>query len=482
MKCFILFMALLSIITLSKVIELTDSNFDSAIRSYEYLLIEFYAPWCGHCKALAPEYEKAAEFLSKLDKPLYLAKVDCDANRSLTDRFAIEGFPALKLYKKGEYIDYNAGRKAEDIIAWYTKKAGPLSKELSTVNEAEQLSQKTNCLVVFFGNDNTLIDIFKKVADKFETFSFAHCSTEECQSQDKIVIYKKHDEGKVSLNESFTEDSLREFIQANVYPLVSEASDDVLTYIFENNKKVFFYFKEEGDNSFVDVIRSIAPAYKGIIYFITATKGEELTQHLTEYYSISEDKFPIIRITDVISDEKVIHYSHSGGFSFESVKNTIDDFLAGKLNPHIKSEPIPKVQRGVYKIVANTYHDLIINSDKNVLLKFYAPWCQHCEEIAPEYEKVFHAFSDVQNLLVAEIDATANDLAVEIEGYPTIKLYLAADKANPIDYQGERNFNGIREFLNQRLGLNVEDMGETQSSETKVHDDLSDNKEEKEEL
>ncbi len=58
-------------------------------------------------------------------------------------------------------------------------------------------------------------------------------------------------------------------------------------------------------------------------------------------------------------------------------------------------------------------------------------------------------------IYLSEINATPNDLEVGIQGYPTVKLYIAVDKANPIYYENERNFNSMREFLNQKLGYSI---------------------------
>jgi len=89
---------------------LTDANFDQAIKEFPQLLVEFYAPWCGHCKALAPEYVKAAATLKNNDPPLYIAKVDATEQKKVAGRYGISGYPSLKFFNKGKPIDYNGGR------------------------------------------------------------------------------------------------------------------------------------------------------------------------------------------------------------------------------------------------------------------------------------------------------------------------------------------------------------------------------------
>jgi protein disulfide-isomerase A1 len=113
------------------VLVLTDSNFEEEMAKFEHLLVEFYAPWCGHCKKLAPEYSAAAEVLAKNEPPLTLAKVDATEEKKLAEKFGIQGFPTLFWFNNGEKQEYTGGRTKDSIVNWVLKKSGPPSTEVT---------------------------------------------------------------------------------------------------------------------------------------------------------------------------------------------------------------------------------------------------------------------------------------------------------------------------------------------------------------
>ena len=87
----------------SPVVSLDAKTFKSRVTNDvdAFVLVEFYAPWCGHCKKLAPEYEAAARALRKSKTAATLAAVDCDAHKSLCDAHGVSGFPAIKAFLAG---------------------------------------------------------------------------------------------------------------------------------------------------------------------------------------------------------------------------------------------------------------------------------------------------------------------------------------------------------------------------------------------
>lgn len=76
------------------------------------------------------------------------------------------------------------------------------------------------------------------------------------------------------------------------------------------------------------------------------------------------------------------------------------------------------------------------------LVEFYAPWCGHCKNLAPEYEKAAKALKGIAN--IAAVDATKEQVDVQIQGYPTLKFYIDGKSS---DYDGPRTADGIVDFV-----------------------------------
>lgn len=96
----------------SNVVTLTTDTFDEYVKEHDLVLAEFYAPWCGHCKALAPKYEEAATELKGKNIPL--VKVDCTAEEDLCRTYEVDGYPTLKVFRGPEsHKPYGGARQAD---------------------------------------------------------------------------------------------------------------------------------------------------------------------------------------------------------------------------------------------------------------------------------------------------------------------------------------------------------------------------------
>ena len=90
------------------VVVLKEKNFTDAVKNNRFVMVEFYAPWCGHCQALAPEYAAAATELKGED--VILAKVDATEENELAQQYDVQGFPTVHFFVDGIHKPYNGQR------------------------------------------------------------------------------------------------------------------------------------------------------------------------------------------------------------------------------------------------------------------------------------------------------------------------------------------------------------------------------------
>ncbi|KAF9336498.1 hypothetical protein BG006_008417 [Podila minutissima] len=177
------FIALASRVLADNVHALDPESFDTVIGD-KPALVEFYAPWCGHCNNLAPVYEELGDAFSHKKDEVLIAKVDADEHRSLGSRYGVSGFPTLKWFPNGingDPEDYSGGRDLHSLASFVTEKSGVRSlikKVVSSVQvvtdatfEDKVLNSKKNVLVEFYapwcGHCKNLAPIYEKVGRDF---------------------------------------------------------------------------------------------------------------------------------------------------------------------------------------------------------------------------------------------------------------------------------------------------------------------------
>ncbi|KAM8843355.1 protein disulfide-isomerase [Synchiropus picturatus] len=445
------------------VLVLKKTNFDEALAAHPDLLVEFYAPWCGHCKALAPEYAKAAGMLKAEGSAIRLGKVDATEETELAQEYGVRGYPTIKFFKGGEKEspkEYSAGRQADDIVNWLKKRTGPAVAPLADDAAAESLISDNEVVVIGFFKDagSAGAKVFEKAAEAIDDIPFAMTSDEAVftkyeVSQDSVVLFKKFDEGRNTFDGELTKENLLSFIKANQLPLVIEFTEQTAPKIFGGDiKSHILMFLPKGASDYdnkMDNFKKAAEGFKGQILFIFIDSDVDDNQRILEFFGLKKEECPAVRLI-TLEDEMTKYKPESDEITKDSITDFCTRFVEGKLKPHLMSQDIPEdwEKNPVKVLVGKNFEEVAFDPKKNVFVEFYAPWCGHCKQLTPIWEKLGEKYKDSEDIVVAKMDSTANEIeSVKVHSFPTLKFFPAGDERKVIDYNGERTLEGFTKFL-----------------------------------
>lgn len=442
------------------VLVLGDDNFDDALAQHEFLLVEFYAPWCGHCKTLAPEYASAAATLAS--EPAMLAKVDATVAKDTGARFDVKGFPTLVFFKNGNKMEYNGGRTAGDIVSWVKKQSGPPAQTLVTADDVLALQESGDAVVIGYFADvaSDSAKAFLALASADELLEYAITSADAIKehlslSGDAIVVLKPFDNkhGDFSVGAALDSAAAAAFIADESTPLIQTFSQTAAKKIFSSaiQKHALFFTDPKADHHapLIEKFTVVATALKGSILAVNVPTSEA---KVAEYFGITA--FPAFVFVDMSSGASMKKFPYSGSFDdADAITAHINSVLTGELKASLKSEEVtPADTAGDVKILKGTsFNDIVMNNDKDVLVEFYAPWCGHCKKLAPTWDELAAKFAAVDSVVIAKMDSTANEVDVEgldVKGFPTLYFFPGQDK-KPIKYESGRELEDFVEYLKE---------------------------------
>lgn len=446
------------------VLVLTKDNFQTNLDANDLILVEFYAPWCGHCKSLAPEYGKAATQLLKNSPPVRLAKVDATVHSELASKYGVSGYPTLFVFRNGKETKYNGPRDADGIVSYMKKQVGPAAKELTTKEQIEALASSDPsqfAVVGFFENQKSqLYSSFSMISNRLrDTYIFGKVFDPALAAEYKVtgealVAIQKFDNDRSVYSGSTKTSDVEAWIKLNSVSVLGECTEaNRALYSARGVPLVKYFGLVDKQNAkqlkyISNRIKPLAERFReqAAVCMVDKKTGAEQLRHL----GLDSREFAFI------VEKNGETFSYDGKFDKVLLEKFVADTLAGLTPIHIRSEPTPSSQNSdaAMVVVGKTFDSVVNDPTKGKLLEFYAPWCGHCKSLAPKYDELAKKFKDNTDVVIAKIDATANyydQKRFEIKGYPS--LFWVPAGSNPKDekYEGPREVADMEKFIKKKL-------------------------------
>ena len=444
---------------------LTDKTIEEAISSNERLLLLVFAHWCPHCKRAYPNFSEAAKSEEAKKYNIAFANINGDYYRNVLSKYQVSGFPTIFYFSNygKEKSYYNGNSKSKnDFIEWmYRKVVNPL-KVIKSVDEIKNnYENKNEISYIYFGNEPRELNIIKSKAENDFDHIYGHVKNEKVMEKygvkpSTIVMFTSHDE-KIHFSEGkIDEDTINKLNSLHEYPYLISAYEGGRLFQYDKKPVVFINLKDDDRKKYEKYFFDLAKKYRKNQLYFSLFDGEKFSAY-ENYIAHPEKSFPKVAIIDTQYDE-IQKWYLNGTFSENKMNEFIEDYLKGKFKASIKSEEIPKEQKEVFKVVGNTFMKEVIENDKDVLVKFYSPYCGHCKKLEPTYIELGKRFENLKDYVrIAEFNMLENTLEYEsVNSYPTLLFYPKGKKNQKgIQYSGNRSLNDMTNFIILNAGNNI---------------------------
>lgn len=365
---------------------LKEEDFDAHIATGMHL-IKFYAPWCGHCKRLAPIWDELAAKYGK-DAAVKIAKVDCTKQQAICSKMDdVRGYPTLLFFKDGKMAEkYPGGRDMNSFDAFISKKSGkdaPAAPKQEEPAAAEPAAE--GMYVLNSDNIKQVIDSEKTTFVKFYAPWCGHCKN---MVGEWVKLAKKY---------------------ANAKGVQIADVDCTKTKECKENYGV-----------------------QGFPTLKVFRAGQELAQHRSGRDVESMSKF---------LEEHVLDGQLEGAAADQAEPAEPKSPAKGE------AEPPTDEENGLVTLTDLTF-DSVAKTTKTTFVMFHAPWCGHCKRLAPDWALLAKSFMDNDSVVIAKVDCTENrNICVRygVKGYPTLKLFREGNDLG--EHNGGRSLEDMQQFV-----------------------------------
>ena len=276
------------------------------------------------------------------------------------------------------------------------------------------------------------------------------------------IFWSKYENKTYSMTKrSATYKEIITFIRRNSVPLVGQRTKFNMFKYTERPLVVIYYdvnfdYQFRTDTQFIrNQILEVAKKFKGSNLKFAISNEEEFEDEIKALGL--EDSGNDVNI-GVYTEKQKFRGNEDAEFSSEYLATYIEHLRTGRIVPYMKSLPVPKNQESIVKkVVADNYDVEMHKVKKDVVLYFYAPWCGHCKEFDATFKKVAKKMTKTnENIVFGSMDGTSNDIPYmfpPLKGYPSVFFLSAYEKFDPIQYQGDRSYKSVKDWINRHSSI-----------------------------
>lgn len=432
---------------------LTNDDWETHIEANKRVLTMFFAPWCGHCKNMKPEFSAAAADMQY--KKMSFAAVDCTDNQDTCGKYDVKGYPTLKFFEDGEASEYTGGRTKGDFVKWADDKLGDEAEDFAGVDFKKLKTKELKRILLARGVN------IAGLTEKKEFVSLAeknhHLPTGAAAKKKK----KKNQKSSLVNGRSFAQERRWKAAKAAAEEGFGDDSGEIAFTIDDEWKA----FRTAHPKSFVMFhapwcghCKTMKPE------FIAASKDAKKTDPDVQFAAVECDTNPEICRSEGASSYPTLKFYDAadskgelfnGGRTAKGMKTWFvkkfhpDDYTK---EPFVNDETKWETSGAVLHLTDDHFETYRTTAPK-MLVMFYAPWCGHCKAMKGDFAEASTQASDSEMAFVA-VDCTVETMVCGkfgVQGYPTVKYFDSADGAGE-DYNGGRDLDALVAFANEKGG------------------------------
>ncbi|XP_049900814.1 protein disulfide-isomerase [Epinephelus moara] len=444
------------------VLQLKKGNFNRALRKHKQLLVYFHTPLSGEGHRISAAFEDAAAELQGSE--VTLAVVDVTKEKDLAKDLSVTGLATIRLYLSGDKhnpVPCPVPQSSASILTWLKRRSGSATDLIADLSQSETSEELT--VVGFFKELNhEYVQVFYAAAIDLPDINFAVTESDEVISKhglthDVVMLFRK---SKLIQAYKMMPETSKEMliIFITVYQMdpvteyTGQTATQILTSPVLNHALLFVNKSSAGFKEIHAAFNSAAEAFRLKILFVWVNVDEPRNGRLMEYFRVREFEAPLIRMVNLT--DHVTYHLPSDTLDVQTIKTFCQSYLDGKAKPKMQSEPITEGwdTKPVKELVGMTLEKVAFNPNKTVFVLFYLPYSSESRALFPLWEDLAEAVKDREDVVIARIDASANDINMSMQGaYPSVCLFPALYAERMVVYKGKRNVKDLVKFLDKEM-------------------------------